>query len=365
MLDPLTIEMLNRESAEEHGWSPTFFGLKEWEFGDMLRLEIANFQASSLGFGEKSSHTPGVVCWATFLRLFDAVALPEMPTPIAPTPDGVLATKTSGVILYKGEKLRVPFEVRQMPIERHYWRCPRRYIDSATKEKMRCNSRRYNNKKYCPKCSTRMNRGRRFKTREEKPKTAVWHWPCTEEVGKTLRCLEAAGLSTHGEINWQGVVYQFVDFEMWCFHAMDANERSLGFDISLSPKRGDEIKPRQKELVKMGRPKRPIAKGFKVGGWKPGNFLYYYDEQLVTIAAMRAVLHVNFGIPLESPFDTGRPDRFGHDQPENVVRHFVGNGGHSDVQNHKWDPCVQDCTPIPSTGKTILELAHEYVKHGW
>jgi len=284
---------------------------------------------------------------------------------MAPVPDGILATKPSGVILYKGSEIRVPFEVRQMPIQRHYRHCKRKYKDEKTGKKKRCNKRRYNSKTRCPKCNGKMKQGRRFKERTEEAATSVWHWPVTEETKKTHRCLEAAGLSSHGEIEWRGIFFQFVDFCMECFHATKANARSFGFDVSLSPKRKDDIEPRQKELIKMGRPERPVAEDFKIGGWKPGPILYYYDEQLVTVAAMRAVLHVNFGHPLESPFDTGKPHVFGHDQPEDVVLNFTGPGGHSDVQNHKWDPCIGDTTPIEMVGKTVLELSREYVQQGW
>jgi hypothetical protein len=351
------IAALNRDSVEEMGWSPSWFNLAPDDFGPTLTAEVENFQRSSLGPAiDDLEFLPGVVGWATFLRLQDANAMPAFEV------EGVSET---GTILFGGERLRVPFKTADMLIKKPYWRCPRKVTSNG--KTRRCNSRAYDQPGKCRKCGTTRKKGRRFAQRKHgaKPKHAVWHWPVGEDAKGTFGALSRKGISSHGEITWNGVVVNFADWINNCWHAgSSADNAGLGFDVQLNPVIGSKIPARQKSLVKSGRPERPVIEGVSVRGWKPGPFLYYYDEQLDAVAAVRAACHVHMGMPLTSPWDKGAK-RFGTSHTSSQVRKASGHMNHSDVQGGKWDACISDATPIESMGKTVLERAREYVTQGW
>lgn len=352
ILLPYDAERLNAESAEELGWNPTWLGLGENCWGDTLTQTVAAFQASSLGPGGDPSVIRGVVGWPTFLRLafmreVDVLDEPEVAT---------------GSVLYRGREVVFPLPVARMLIVKHYWRCPRKRSNGK-----RCSGKRYAKPGKCRRCGTARKRGRRFRRRRSNgdPRFAVWHWPVTESARSTHNMLTIRGLSSHGEVTWDGRLVQFVDLENVCYHAgSSANNAGLGFDVGLRPRRKNTDEGNAYLRDELGRPPRPVLEGLRVNSWRPGPILYYYDRQLEAVAAVRAGLHVHCGIPLESPWDRG-PLRYGKPHGTAEVRRLRGHCNHSDVWRGKWDAAISDATPIPSLGVTVLERAREYVEQGW
>jgi hypothetical protein len=362
------LKAFNQESADELGWDPTWLGLPPDEWGQDLVDAIASFQHSFFGDADGPGVVDGWCGWSTFLRLWN-LRQSTHPEPEFDAP--ITATETDS-FLYDGKLYRVPCAVvtpgeeGALPIIKHYWRCPRKKDDGS-----RCNGRRYSKPGKCKRCGTRRKRGRRFKERRSdkyypgKPHSVIQHWPVGESARGTHAGLSRKGISSHGSDAWNGVFYQYVDFAETCFHATSrqANETSIGLDITLNPVRKNREEAQQ-ELEAKGRPRRPEIEGVKVGSWPPGTFLYYYDAQLITLAALRAGFFVHLGIPMESPYDKG-PKRFMKAHPKGDARTVQGWKNHSDVQGGKWDGCISDDTPIPSIGKTVIELAREYVEQGW
>jgi len=345
-------EARNRESALELGWDPGWFGLDPDDYGPDLTAAVDSFQASSLGIAADESDLPGIVGWATFLRLHELLetegddddpALPE-------------ELRHDGLLLVNGEELPVPFAVRQLTIEQDYWRCPTK-VDGV-----RCNPKRYDSPGRCSGCGAKRKHGYRYRTRDGAPPLAVWHWPVTETTRMTHRVLTSKGISSNGEVSWDGTFTQFCDLKYRTYHAGSrVNNAGLGFDVSLNPVRGDKIEARQRKIEKMGRPARPVMDGLRVHGWRPGPILWYYDAQLVTVAALRAALHVYLELPLESPCEAGA-QTFPAAASRSFVRETRGHYNHSDVSGKKWDACLSDATPIPSAGTTVLAFARQFVE---
>jgi len=347
--DQLFAETRNRESALELGWTPAWFGLEEDDFSSVLTEAVEAFQASSLGPVADETDFIGVVGWATFLRLHELLEAeaadddPAMPEEEA----------AAGLLLINGEALPVPFAVRQLPIDQTYYRCPTQ-VDGV-----RCNPRRYSSAGRCSGCGAKRKKGYRYRTRKGPPKRAIWHWPVTETTRNTHRFLSAKGISSNGEVSFDGTFTQFCDLKYRTFHAgSKINNAGVGFDVSLNPVRKQKIEARQRKIESWGREPRPVIEGVSVRGWKPGPFLYYYDRQLVTVAGLRAALHVYLDLPLESPRDAG-PKTFQAAASQSFVKKASGHFGHSDVTNRKWDACISDETPIKSAGCTVIELARQ------
>jgi len=344
-------EARNRESARELGWDPSWFGLDADDFGPTLTAAVEAFQASSLGIvgaEEDDGDLPGIVGWATFLRLHAALEADE-DDPDAPVPE----EEASGLLMIDGEPMPVPFAVRQLPIERYYYRC------ETKTDGERCNGKRYSSPGRCSKCGKKRKRGRRFAERGGKPDRVIWHWPVTESSRKTHRFLSAKGISSNGEISWDGTLVQFCDLKFRTFHAGSrANNAGLGFDVSLNPVRKSKIEKAQRKIERLGRPPRPVLEGVTVHGWRPGPILYYYDRQLVTVAKLRAALHVFLDVPLASPRESGRLT-FQHEARQSFMREARGHFNHSDCSGKKWDACISDETWIESAGMTLIDLARE------
>lgn len=351
---------LNRESADELGWDPTWLDLPPDGWGQTLVDAIEAFQHSFFGDADGPGVVDGWCGWSTFLRLWDLrqTTHPEAyePAPEPTASDGFLC---AGELLSAPCVIVTPGEKGALPIAEHYWRCSK------------CKGRRYGSPGKCGKCGAKRKQGRRFKERRDdkhypgKPHSVIQHWPVGENTRGTHRGLSRKGISSHGEIAWNGPLYQFVDMAKTCFHASSrqANETSIGLDVSLNPVRKNR-EAAQARLEAKGRPRRPEIEGVKVGGWRPGTFLYYYDAQLITVAALRAAFHVHLGIPMESPYDHGAK-RFAKAHGKGDARKVPGWKNHSDVQGGKWDAAISDQTPIESEGKTVIELAREYVAQGW
>jgi hypothetical protein len=343
----------NEESAQELGWDPSWFGLDADDYGPSLSAAVESFQHSSLGIASGDGDLPGIVGWATFLRMHQALA-GEADDDDAPVPE---TERHGGLLLVDGEALPVPFAVRQMPIEQDYWRCP-----TKTGGK-RCDSKRRASPGRCKKCGKKRKHGRRFRARDGKPQRAIWHWPVTETTRTTHRVLMAKGISSNGEIGHDGTFTQFADLKYRTYHAGSrTNNAGNGFDVSLNPVRRSKIDARQRKIESWGRPPRPVIDGVSVHGWKPGPFLFYYDAQLITVAGVMAACNVYLDLSLDWPQDAG-PKRFDPAAAQSFIRTAAGHFNHSDVSGKKWDACISPQTPIPSLGTSVgglaLQLAEE------
>ncbi len=349
--EQLFCETRNRESALELGWSPTWFGLDEDDFGPDLTAAVDSFQQSSLGIAADDGDIPGIVGWATFLRLH--AALEDELEDEAPA---AVEERRNGLLLIDDAEVPVPFAVEQMTLPQDYWRCPTK-VDGVL-----CNPKRYSSPGRCSGCGAKRKIKHRYRTRDGKPDRVIWHWPVTESAKLTHRFLAAKGISSNGEVRFDGTLVQFADLKYRTYHAGSRiNNAGLGFDVGLNPVRKDKIKAAQAKLAAKGREPRPVIDGVVVHGWNPGRFLFYYDAQLVTVAGLMAALKVYLDIPLDWPCDAGAL-RFEHAAKQSFIRDARGHFNHSDVSGKKWDACLSPQTPIPSRGTTILGLSEELVE---
>jgi hypothetical protein len=280
--------------------------------------------------------------------MHEALACEVLPEDEEPEPE-----EPEGYLLIDDELCPVPFKVRQMPIEQDYWRCPTK-VDGV-----RCDPKRYSSPGRCSGCGAKRKLKKRYRKRGGKPERAIWHWPVTETTRNTHRFLTAKGISSNGEVSWDGTFAQFADFKFRTFHAGSrVNNAGVGFDVGLNPVRKDKIEARQKKIEGWGRPPRPVIDGIKVHGWKPGPMLWYYDSQLVTVAGLLAALSVYCEIPIVWPCEEGAKT-FGHKAAQSFIRDTPGHYNHSDVSGKKWDACIGNLTQIPSLKMTVGDLAHQ------
>lgn len=346
--EQLFAETRNRESALELGWDPGWFGLDPENYGPDLTAAVDSLQTSSLGIAKGDGDLPGIVGWATFLRMHEALAYEVLPEDEEPEPE-----EPEGFLLINDELMPVPFKVRQMPLPQDYWRCPTK-VDGV-----RCDPKRYDDPGRCSGCGAKRKHGRRYRKRDGLPARAIWHWPVTETTKATHRVLTAKGISSNGEVSWDGTFAQFCDLKYRTFHAGSrVNNAGVGFDVSLNPVRKKKIEARQKKIEGWGRPARPVIDGLAVHGWKPGPMLWYYDAQLITVAGLLAALSVYLDLPISWPCALSAKG-FEHAAAQSFIRDSRGHFNHSDVSGKKWDACLGPLTRIESLDMTLDELAHQ------
>jgi len=267
----------NRESAEVLGWSPELWSMPADEYGDELTEQVKAFQ---LAEGIEAS---GIVDAVTYNRLLQWLAgwFWEDPDP-AEVADPPAMTDN---LLIDG---------KLCPID---W--PR--VVTAGEEGAFVVERTYEKKNG--------KTGTRFKNRtgglDSICRVGV-HWTGTRSIQHSWRASwsQKRSVSTHLEIDWDGTIYQLIDLAKRAYHYGIGwfNDTSIGVDLT-NPVALNKTAEANKQLVKLGQPKRPVLSGFYFKRWNPGMFLGATDAQREALRALMKALHVHLGIPMTAPLD--------------------------------------------------------------
>jgi hypothetical protein len=309
VLDPAVLESLNRGSAAVLGWSPSWFGLPEDEFGSPLTDAICLYQH------EWQIAVDGWCDASTYRR----VVLERQLAGLEEDEDDGPAT-TSDFLIFNGEPVL----------------CAAPCVTMG-EEGAQVIERKYRSKK------TGKTKHRYGTPRDpDDIDMAIIHWPVTSSVKKTRYVLEAKGISSNLAIDWKGVVYQMVDLACPTWHAgpRTVNRRSIGIDLQCEVGGGAKTDKINRRLVAKGRPPRPIIDGVRINGWRPKPFLGMYPDQITSLHAVLATLASCSAMPLLAPAYVDPENLRFMDQPSRTLPPGVYH--HAEVKKRKWDTAGVD-----------------------
>jgi hypothetical protein len=277
-MDELYTPGSNQESAEVFGWDPTWWGMPIDEWGPDLEAQVWAFQQ-----GEALEPT-GLVDEATFRRLwsiYEGFGMPAEPEECAPD-------KVCDYLLFDGKQIGIcaptvtPDEKNGRGVKRYF----KRKGDGKRKT--------------------------RYKARKDGRIDRVGvHWTGTRSAHHTWIAAWSTrrSVSTHLEIDWNGVIWQLVDLKHRAYHYGIGwfNDRSIGLDLT-NPAGYNKTDVWNRRLVELGQPERPIVRGYRLGGWRPKPFLGATEAQLESLRALMVCLHEHVGVPMVAPADLpGQP----------------------------------------------------------
>ena len=172
--------------------------------------------------------------------------------------------------------------------------------------------------------------------KNEKLKKVVLHWPVTRSSKQTFHALTRRILaddpaSTHFDVNYDSVLYQFGDpFKHVMYHAAGFNRNTIGIDLTnpVYAKYSDEHDLYPRQVLMPG----DWGISFQEKSAFYNGFCGYTDAQLETTYELLKVLCPASGIPRTPP-----PMKYRRQQLPDVYSH-EGVVGHREVDKaRKWD----------------------------
>ncbi len=254
----------NRRSADQLGWDPSWFGVEDW--GTALVKAITAFQRA---FEIKPDGWCDETTFRRILSERDEVETPKRPEVL------------SDHFIFAGERIPVP-GAKIITMDE----------DGALPIRLQGERRR------------------RYNAVERPPESVtaiIVHWDATSSAAVTRRVLEAKDISSNFCIDWDGVIYQYVDAACETYHAGIGivNDVAIGIDLNCEVGGGEKTKEINRRLVDKGRLPRPIVDGVRINGWRPKPFLGLYGEQVAALTALVSAITKHTGVPLERPASTG------------------------------------------------------------
>ncbi len=158
------------------------------------------------------------------------------------------------------------------------------------------------------------------------PTLFVTHWDVTLSAHHCARILEKRKLSVHFLIDNDGTIFQMADTNDVCFHASNANGRSIGVEIS----NAYDLKW-QDWYVRKGFGERPIIHNAECHNSRLKPFLGFYDVQLKALTALYQAINKGCSIPLVAPNNKTTVD------PSVVDGSFKGFCSHYHLTKRKID----------------------------
>jgi N-acetyl-anhydromuramyl-L-alanine amidase AmpD len=137
------------------------------------------------------------------------------------------------------------------------------------------------------------------------------HWTGTRSASHSWIAAwsQKKSVSTHLEIDWDGVVYQWMDLKWRAYHYGIGwfNDRSVGLDLT-NPVGYNKVELWNRRLVELGQVERPVVRGYRFNGWRPKPFLGATPAQIESLHAVMVCLYQHLGIPMVAPADIpGQP----------------------------------------------------------
>ena len=244
----------NEASAEKLGWTPAWFGCKE--FDDRLVKAIREWQ-------KKNKIAPDGMCGpSTHRRIYT-----ERLSNIDDYEPFTAKEKSENFIVHHGNMIKIDWP---------------RVVLWSEDDGLKIN------KAYTPYFEKR------------KINMFVNHWDVCLDSTTCAKVLNRRGVSVHFCIDNDGTIYQLLDMNHAAWHASSrkVNHRSVGVEISNA-----YYLKYQNWYAKKGFGKRPIIKGAKVHGKKLDSFTWFYPVQIKALQALWKAVNAATGIPFECPLN--------------------------------------------------------------
>ena len=247
-------QFYNEASAARLGWTPEWFGAKE--FDETLIKNIKEFQKQH---GLTADGLAGPSTYRIIWTQRESELQHEMP-PVAGRKDSFIIYNNNYFDI-NWPKVVLPFMTGGLKISSGYSK----------------------------------------KIQLRKPNMFVCHWDVCLNSKSCHKVLANRGLSVHFLIDNDGTIYQTLDMNHVAYHAGSRkwNDASIGVEIS------NAYYPKYQNWYKRhGFGERPLMTDVEVHGGTLDPFLGFYPEQLAALKALIKAVHEATGIKLETPTTT-------------------------------------------------------------